>query len=106
MSSGSPKINFADIPSNGARIFIVYLGRQLLVACTANSSPVFDEFNGDGSTTTFTLTQTPVTNTVVQISSVFVDNVYQRLGSGLAYTTLVLTLTFTSVHLLVQTTYK
>ena len=28
MSSGTPKINFADAPSNGARIFLVYLGRQ------------------------------------------------------------------------------
>ena len=36
LSSGSPKINFADAPANGARIFIVYLGRQLLVATTAN----------------------------------------------------------------------
>ena len=55
LSSGSPKINFADPLSNGARIFIVYLGRQLLVAASANSSPVFDQFSGDGSTTVFTI---------------------------------------------------
>ena len=85
LSSGSPKINFADVPSNGARIFIVYLGRQLLVATTANSSPVFDQFSGNGSTTTFALSETPVTNTAENFI-VFVDNVYQRLGSGLAYT--------------------
>ena len=85
MSSGDPKITFAAAPSNGARIFIVYLGRQLLVATTANSSPVFDQFSGNGSTTTFALSETPVTNTAENFI-VFVDNVYQRLGSGLAYT--------------------
>ena len=85
LSSGTPKINFADVPSNGSRIFIVYLGRQLLVATTANSSPVFDQFSGNGSTTTFALSETPVTNTAENFI-VFVDNVYQRLGSGLAYT--------------------
>ena len=85
LSSGTPKINFADVPSNGSRIFIVYLGRQLLVATTANSSPVFDQFSGNGSTTTFALSETPVTNTAENFI-VFVDNVFQRLGSGLAYT--------------------
>ena len=85
ISSGTPKISFADAPSNGARIFIVYLGRQLLVAASANSAPHFDQFSGNGSTTTFALTQTPVTNTANNFI-VFVDNVYQRLGSGLAYT--------------------
>ena len=85
LSSGSPKINFADVPANGARIFIVYLGRQLLVATTANSSPVFDQFSGDGNETTFALSETPVTNTAENFI-VFVDNVYQRLGSSLAYT--------------------
>ena len=85
LSSGSPKINFADPLSNGARIFIVYLGRQLLVAASANSSPVFDQFSGNGSTTTFALSETPVTNTAENFI-VFVDNVYQRLGSSLAYT--------------------
>ena len=85
ISSGTPRISFADAPSNGARIFIVYLGRQLLVAASANSSPHFDQFSGNGSTTTFALTQTPVTNTANNFI-VFVDNVYQRLGSSLAYT--------------------
>ena len=85
ISSGTPKISFADAPSNGARIFIVYLGRQLLVAASANSAPHFDQFSGNGSTTTFALTQTPVTNTANNFI-VFVDNVYQRLGSSLAYT--------------------
>jgi len=94
LSSGTPKINFADVPSNGSRIFIVYLGRQLLVATTANSSPVFDQFSGNGSTTTFALSETPVTNTAENFI-VFVDNVYQRYGSSYAYTVTGSTINFT-----------
>lgn len=95
LSSGTPKINFADAPANSARIFIVYLGRQLLVATQALASPYIDEFNGDGSTTAFTLTQTPAANSAENFM-VFVDNVYQRYGSSYAYTTTGVTLTFTS----------
>ena len=95
LSSGTPKINFADIPSNGSRIFIVYLGRQLLSAVLAQASPYIDEFNGDGSTLSFTLTQTPAASNAANFI-VFVDNVYQRYGSSYAYTTNGSTLTFTS----------
>jgi len=95
MSSGNPKITFADIPSNGARIFIVYLGRQLLSATLAQASPHIDEFNGDGSTLSFSLTQTPSANSGANFM-VFVNNVYQRYGSSYAYTTNGATLTFTS----------
>ena len=95
LSSGTPKINFADIPSNGSRIFIVYLGRQLLSAVLAQASPYIDEFNGDGSTLSFTLTQTPAASNAANFI-VFVDNVYQRYGSSYAYTTQGATLTFTS----------
>ena len=95
LSSGTPKINFADAPANNARIFIVYLGRQLLVATQALASPYIDEFNGDGSTTAFTLTQTPAANSAENFM-VFVGNVYQRYGSSYAYTTSGVTLTFTS----------
>ena len=85
LSSGDPKINFASAPTNGARVFIVYLGRQLVVAASANSSPVFDQFSGDASETIFALSQTPV-STGPENFVVFVNNVYQRNGSGLAYT--------------------
>ena len=95
MSSGTPKINFADIPSNGSRIFIVYLGRQLLSAVLAQASPHIDEFNGDGSTRNFPFTQTPAASSAANFI-VFVDNVYQRYGSSYAYTTSGSTLTFTS----------
>ena len=95
MSSGTPKINFADAPSNGSRIFLVYLGRQLLSAALAQASPHIDEFNGNGSATAFTLTQTPAAANAANFM-VFVDNVYQRYGSSYAYTVNGSTLTFTS----------
>ena len=95
MSSGTPKINFADAPSNGARIFLVYLGRQLLTAALAQASPHIDEFNGNGSATAFTLTQTPAAANAANFM-VFVDNVYQRYGSSYAFTVDGATLTFTS----------
>ena len=95
MSSGDPKITFAAAPVNGARIFIVYLGRTLLSMTTAQASPHIDEFNGNGSTTVFNLTQTPAAasgNNFV----VFVNNVYQRYGSSYAYTVSGAQITFTS----------
>ena len=95
MSSGDPKITFAAAPVNGARIFIVYLGRTLLSMTTAQASPHIDEFNGNGSTTAFTLTQTPAGNGSNNFI-VFVDNVYQRYGSSYAFTVNGTTITFTS----------
>ena len=95
MSSGDPKITFAAAPSNGARIFIVYLGRTLLSMTTAKASPHIDEFNGNGSTTAFTLTQTPA-GSGKENFIVFVDNVYQRYGSSYAFTVSGATITFTS----------
>ena len=95
LSSGSPKITFASAPANGARIFIVYLGRSSLAMVSAQASPHIDEFNGNGSTTTFTLTQVPSASNASNFI-VFVDNVYQRYGSSYAFTVNGTTLTFTS----------
>ena len=95
MSSGDPKITFAAAPSNGARIFIVYLGRTLLSMTTAQASPHIDEFNGNGSTTAFSLTQTPAGSGANNFI-VFVNNVYQRYGSSYAFTVNGATITFTS----------
>ena len=95
MSSGDPKITFAAAPANGARIFIVYLGRTLLSMTSALASPHIDEFNGNGSTTAFTLTQTPA-GSGANNYNVFVDNVYQRYGSSYAFTVNGTTITFTS----------
>ena len=95
LSTGSPKITFADNPANGARIFIVYLGRSSTSMVSALAAPHIDEFNGNGSTTAFTLTQTPSANNAANFV-VFVDNVYQRYGSSYAYTVNGAILTFTS----------
>ena len=93
--SGQPKITFSQAPDNGGRVSIVYLGNEVLTATSATSSTHIDEFNGDGSDTTFTLTRTPAAN-AAQNFAVFVDNVYQRYGSSYAYTVNGATLTFTS----------
>ena len=95
LSTGSPKITFASAPSNGSRIFIVFLGRSTTSMVSALASPHIDEFNGDGSTTAFTLTQVPSGSSANNFI-VFVDNVYQRFGSSFAYTVDGATLTFTS----------
>ena len=95
LSSTQPQINFAGVPTNGARIFIVYLGRQLLTGQPVLSTPHFDQFSGNGTATTFALTLTPVSSGPENFI-VFVDNVYQRYGSSYAYTTSGSTLTFTS----------
>ncbi len=93
--SGQPKITFSQAPDNGGRVSIVYLGNEVLTATPATSSTHIDEFNGDGSDTTFTLTRTPASN-AAQNFAVFVDNVYQRYGSSYAYTVNGDVLTFTS----------
>ena len=95
LSTGSPKITFASAPANGARIFIVFLGRSSTSMVSALASPHIDEFNGNGSTTAFTLTQVPSANSAANFI-VFVDNVFQRYGSSYAYTVNGATLTFTS----------
>ena len=95
LSTGSPKITFASAPANGARIFIVFLGRSSTSMVSALASPHIDEFNGNGSRPAFTLTQTPSGNSANNFL-VFVDNVYQRYGSSYAYTVNGTTLTFTS----------
>jgi len=94
-TSGVSKINFSEAPDNGDRGSIVYMGRQLLTAAATNSNTHIDEFNGNGSTTAFTLTNAPASNSAENFM-VFVDNVYQRHGSGLAYTISGSTLTFSS----------
>ena len=94
-TSGVSKINFSEAPDNGDRGSIVYMGRQLLTAAATNSNTHIDEFNGNGSTTAFTLTEVPASSSAENFM-VFVDNVYQRHGTGLAYTVSGSTLTFSS----------
>ena len=95
LSTGTPQITFASAPANGARIFVVFLGRSSVAMVSTQASPHIDEFNGDGSTTAFTLTQVPSASNAANFM-VFVDNVYQRYGSSYAFTVNGTTLTFTS----------
>ena len=85
-TNGVGYITFSEAPDNADRASIVYMGRQLLVATGTLSSPAIDTFNGNGSTTTFSLSRTPSAGSGANLI-VFVDNVYQRYGSSYAYTT-------------------
>ena len=95
LSTGTPQITFASAPANGARIFVVFLGRSSVAMVSAQASPHTDEFNGDGSTTAFTLTRVPSAGNKDNFI-VFINNVYQRYGSSYAYTVNGTTITFTS----------
>lgn len=91
---GSSNITFTTAPGNGHRIFIVYMGKQLLSA--PEITPHIDEFNGNGSTSVFTLTKTSIGTPNGSRFLVFVDNVYQRYGPQYAYTVTGNVITFTS----------
>ena len=94
ITSGQPQITFSEAPDASARVSIVYLGNQLLTATPATSETYIDNFSGDGSTLSFTLTRTPAANNAANYA-VFVDNVYQRYGASYAYTVTGDVITFT-----------
>ena len=77
--------------SFGARIFVVYLGKQLLTPSTTEDAtvPLVEHFNGN--TTAYSLVRTPPNQSSILV---FVDGVFQR-GSGNAYTLSGSTITFT-----------
>ena len=79
----------------GSRIFVTYLGKQLLTpsANNARTYPKLDLFTGDGSDTTFVLSATPPSAGAIMV---FVDGVFQREGSSNAWTLSGDTLTFTA----------
>ena len=79
----------------GSRIFVTYLGKQLLTpsANNARTYPKLDLFTGDGSDTTFVLSTTPPSAGAIMV---FVDGVFQREGSSNAWTLSGDTLTFTA----------
>ena len=93
--SSTSKINFSEPPDNGSRIFITYMGRQLLTSTTALSSPHIDaadstkshpaDFIGNGSTTAFTLTRTPSAANGANMI-VFVGGTFQVYGTSNDYT--------------------
>ena len=77
--------------SFGARIFVVYLGKQLLTPSTTDDAtvPLVEHFNGNA--TAYSLVRTPPNQSSILV---FVDGVFQR-GSGNAYTLSGSTITFT-----------
>jgi len=77
--------------SFGARIFVVYLGKQLLTPSTTDDAtvPLVEHFNGNA--TVYSLGRTPPNQSSILV---FVDGVFQR-GSGNAYTLSGSTITFT-----------
>ena len=77
--------------SFGARVFVVYLGKQLLTPSTTDDAtvPLVEHFNGNA--TVYALGRTPPNQSSILV---FVDGVFQR-GSGNAYTLSGSTITFT-----------
>lgn len=92
-SAGQGTINFSEPVDANGRVFVVYMGRQLLVATQALSSPHMDSFTGDGSTTNFTMTRPPSVGNGTNMI-VFVDSSFQIYGTD--FTTSGETLLFTS----------
>lgn len=82
-ASSVSKINFSEAPDNNSRIWIIYMGRQLLVPTQALSSPHVDSFTGNGSGT-FTLGRTPSVASAANMI-VFVGENFQVYGSSNNY---------------------
>jgi len=94
-SSGSSTLNFSEAPDLDSRIWIIYMGRQLLVPTQSLSSPHIDSFTGDGSTSSYTLTRTPSVAGAANMI-VFVNGTYQVYGLANDYTVSGETLVFNS----------
>jgi hypothetical protein len=82
LSGGGSSITFSEAPATGATLYIIYLGKQVTVARTAGQETTTQTFAGDGTTTSFTLTDPPVVPAGVMV---FVDGILQREGSGNNY---------------------
>ena len=69
----------------GSRIYVVYLGNVLQSASssTVNTQPLVEYFSSDGTAQTVSLGRTPPTAGSI---AVYLDGVFQRGGSGKAYT--------------------
>ena len=78
----------------GSRIFVTYLGKQLLTpsANNANTYPKLETFTAGGSNAYIDLTTTPPSAGAIMV---FVDGVFQREGSSNAWTLSGDTVTFT-----------
>lgn len=82
ISGGGTNITFSEAPSSGVTLYLVYMGKQLTVARTAGQETSKQTFAGNGSTTSFTLSDPPVVPAGIMV---FVDGILQREGSGNNY---------------------
>lgn len=70
------QIFFTELPLSTDKIFIIFLGRELSVAKTVGSEPIYRTFVGDGITTSFN----PNVGAIIPDALiVFIDRVQQRL---------------------------
>jgi len=78
-SGGSNSLTF------GSRIYVVYLGNVLQTSSssTVNTQPLVEYYSSDGTAQTVSLGRTPPTAGSI---AVYLDGVFQRGGSGKAYT--------------------
>ena len=69
----------------GSRIYVVFMGNVLQTASssTVNTQPLVEYFSSDGTAQTVSLGRTPPTAGSI---AVYLDGVFQRGGSGKAYT--------------------
>lgn len=79
LSGGGSSITFSEAPASTATLYIIYLGKQVTVPRTAGQETTKQAFTGDGTTTSFTLTDPPVVPAGIMV---FVDGILQREGSG------------------------
>lgn len=82
LSGGGTTIVFSEAPVTGTTLYIVYMGKQLYVPRTAGQETTKQTFTGNGSTTSFTLTDAPVVPAGIMV---FVDGILQREGAGNNY---------------------
>ena len=105
-ASNSPKIlAFTSTPANGDSIYVIHRGigtfsrtpsaGSVGVAQLSTSLKTFttDNFTGDGSDTTFTLSEVPANSTTIMV---FVDGILQKSSTNYSVNTTTGVLTFTS----------
>jgi hypothetical protein len=78
LSGGGSSIAFSEAPATGATLYIIYLGKQVSVPRTAGQETTTQSFTGDGTTTSFTLTDPPVVPAGIMV---FVDGILQKLNT-------------------------
>lgn len=79
VSGGGSSITFSEAPVTGTTLNIVYLGHQLTVARTAGQETTTESFTGDGTETSFTLSDPPIIESGVMV---FVDGILQKLNTN------------------------